>query len=137
MKNQTLQSLAVIYKRIQNSRGDKISFHEILEINKTEINFLADKFDLKGEEAVLLAGSCIYTIDRNSPEFDIDDLANSLDVSNFEILLHQKYLKSLVEKKILLELPKDRKYRDGSLQFAVDVMNKEFALHTSLSEHLA
>ncbi len=137
MKNQTLQSLAVIYRRIQNSRSNNGSFQEIMESNKTEINFLANKFNLREEEALLLAGSCICTIERNSPEFGVDDLANKLDVNNFEILLYQKHLKSLVEKEFLVEFPKECHRHCRGLKFAVDMMNKEFALHASLNEHLA
>lgn len=137
MKNQTLQTLAVIYRRIQNNRHDNFSFQEIIDGNRAEIDFLVNKFKLKDEEALLLAGVCIYTIDRNSCEFDITDLASKLEVNNFEILLQQKYLKSLVEKGFLVEFPKGCNRNCHNFKPAIDIMNKDFALHTSFGEHLA
>lgn len=136
MKNQTLQSLAVIYRRIENSRNYDASFQEVIGNNKTEVDFLMNKFNLKEEEALLLAAACIQTIYQNSPEFDVSDLANRLEVNNFEILLQQSHLKSLVEKGFLVEFPKKHDSNCRHYQSAVEIMNKKFALHTTFGQYL-
>lgn len=137
MKNQTLQTLAVIYKRIQNSRNSNSSFQEVMDSNKVEIDFLVNKFNLKMEESLLLAGACISTISGRNTNFDIDDLASQLEVNNFEILLQQQHLKSLVEKGFLVEFSKECRRNCHNFQPAIAIMNKEFALHTSFGQHLA
>lgn len=135
MKNQTLQTLAVIRKRLDNSRGN-YTFEEVLENNKTEINFLSSKFNLKKEEALFLAASCIRTIENRSKEFDIDGLSCVLEVNNFEILLYQKHLTSLIEKQLLVEYQKDCNRNCRYSKSAIELLNKEFMLHSSLGEHL-
>jgi len=100
MKNQTLRTLqkfAVISKRVDNSLCGSYTFSEVLENNKAEISFLSSKFSLKRKEALFLAAMCICTIENRSNAFDIDNLSRILEVNNFEILLYQKHLKSLVK----------------------------------------
>ncbi len=137
MKNQTLQTLAVIKKRIDNNRNNT-TISEILEDNKSEIEFLVNKFKLKDEEVLFLAASCICSIDRNE-EFDVDDLSRTLDVDKLEILLYQKNLNSLVEKDFLIGFPKEcnkRHYRNNT-KSAIEILNQDFALHSSVGEHLS
>ncbi|MFA7446255.1 MAG: hypothetical protein WCY89_09935 [Flavobacteriaceae bacterium] len=136
MKNQTLQALAVIKKRLDNC-GRDCTFTEVLENNKTEIDFLANKFKLKEEEALFLIASCIYSIEDNS-EFDVNDLARMLEVSRIEILLYQKHLNALVEKELLVAYPKDcgKHYRNNT-KSSIEILNKDFMLHSSVGEHLS
>lgn len=137
MKNQTLQTLSIIKRRLDNNRSNT-TIAETLEDNKTEIEFLANKFKLKDEEALFLAASCICSIDRNE-EFDVDDLSRTLETDKLEVLLYQKNLNSLVEKELLISFPKDcnkRHYRNNA-KSAVEILNKDFALHSSFGEHLS
>lgn len=135
MKNQTLQALVAIQKRIEDQRGI-YTFAEVLESNKAEIEFLSDKFKLNMEEALFLAGSCMWTIERHSDVFGFNDLAITLDVSNFEILLYQKSLKSLVEKEFWIEIQHEYSQNYSSVKSAIELRSKKFALHFSFGEHL-
>src|SRR5690554_7107044 len=89
MSNQTLQALAVIKKRLDDKGYEKVTFSEILELNKTDVEFLAKKFQLTNEEALFLAASCLYVVERYNICFDFTDVADVLRIDNIQALLYQ------------------------------------------------
>lgn len=131
MENKIVRALYTIHNRLEELR-DLITFKEVLELNLPEIDFLATHFKLDKEEALMLAASCIRTVVHVSYKFDYKDLADILVMDNFEVLLQYKCLKSLVEKDFLIEIAKT----NYPIKSAIDLQNKDFVLHHSLSAHI-
>lgn len=130
MKNQILVALAAIQKRIESRRGEK-TFEELLESNKTELAVLGEKFKISEEEALFFAGICIRFSEQNSEVISISDLVYALEVNHFEVLLHQIFLKSLVEKEILIEF----KTEDHANPYIYELKAKTFAVNIKLRDH--
>ena len=134
MSNQTLQALAVIKKRLDDKGYEKVTFSEILELNKIDVEFLAKKFQLANEEALFLAASCLYVVERYNIRFDFTDVADVLRIDSIQALLHQNYFKSLSEKGFLVEIPKEDCYHQGH-KSVVEMMTKDFVFHSSFGAH--
>lgn len=134
MSNQTLQALAVIKKRLDDKGYEKVTFSEILELNKIDVEFLAKKFQLANEEALFLAASCLYVVERYNIRFDFTDVADVLRIDNIQALLYQNYFKSLIEKGFLVEIPKEDCYHQGH-KSVVEMMTKDFVFHSSFGNN--
>lgn len=135
MKNQVLETVLKMKKRMDCYRRSENSFTNALESNALELEFLKKKFGIDEKEALLLAASCIVSFNDSNFVFDIDDLSRILEIDILEFLLYQKYFQNLIEKGFLTEHNKQGNRFSQCDISILPIFNKEYALHSSLAQN--
>ena len=133
MKNQLLETLLKIQKKIQKTKGNSIP--QLLEDNRVEIEFLKSKFNINDQEALLMAACCIHSIADTSFVFGIDEISYLLSINNLEFLLYQNDFQNLVGKNYLSESVRQPTKFSNNDNPVFPIFNKEFALHQSLADY--
>ncbi len=136
MKNQVLQALLKIEKRLNNYRQSDNSISKILEDSASEIEFLKNKFSISSEEALFLSAICIKSIGDSHFVFDVDDISSLLSISNLEFLLFQKSFQSLIDKDFLSEYTKQPTRFSSNEKSILPIFTKEFSLNSSFAEYI-
>ncbi len=133
MKNQLLETLLKIQKKIQKTKDNSIP--ELLEKNREEINFIKSIFNIDDVETLLLATCCIISISDSDFVFGIDTMSYFLAINNLELLLYQNNLQNLINKNLLSESVTQSSTFGKTEKSIFPIFNKEFQLHPLIAKH--
>ena len=136
MNTKLLTSIDTVYK--ESSRMNYKTIEQCQSNYAKQIDVVAQTFDINHLEAIFLAAIIINNTEYKNCQ--LEDIANQLNISKFEILENLQSLFSLESKNLIRinepeEIAQEKRFMNRT-KYPIDILNKSFIITKTVENRL-